>query len=163
MTDRLLQLLIEAQLLTADQAETARKRSERMGQRLENAILDLGLCNEQALYRILAESAGMVLEDLEACPPTPGAAAGVPAKIALEFHCLPLRENNGILTMAVPNPLSHSALDQLRLLLGRRFTLVLATPSQLDKALRSTYGLGMGSLIEARQKNSDDATVTRLV
>ncbi|HEY5649546.1 MAG TPA: type II secretion system protein GspE, partial [Nitrospiria bacterium] len=63
----------------------------------------------------------------------------VPIGFAKRYEFLPLKEENGRVSVAVGNPLNLSELDDIRLLLGRDVKPVLAPPQTVLEGINRLY------------------------
>ncbi|MCQ2402931.1 MAG: Flp pilus assembly complex ATPase component TadA [Lentisphaeria bacterium] len=141
MTALLMQLQTEG-ALTPEQAQAAAKRVQRTGQQPEEAILALGFCTEEKIYRALSRTSRLPLCEASALHSTDEARSKIPQALSQRFQCLPLNLQDGVLTIAFAHPPLPTQLDQLRLLTGVTCRPILAMPSDLDAMLQQSYGLG---------------------
>ncbi len=72
----------------------------------------------------------------------PAVVTALPARLALRYECLPLREVDGTLLVASAKSYSPGELDELRQLLGRPVQVVAAPAAEVAAALRQHYGVG---------------------
>ncbi len=70
------------------------------------------------------------------------AIALVPANVATHYGVMPLGLRNGKLLLAVCDPFDYEKLDELRVLLGVPFEIVLSTREKITAACKKCYGLG---------------------
>ena len=75
----------------------------------------------------------------------------VPERLARRYHVFPLRETDKTITVATANPWDLEAEDALAFAAGRRVTLELATPHDIDEAINAAYSpdRGISSLLAA--------------
>ena len=106
--------------------------------------------------------------------------AKFPARVLLDHHLLPLREEDGAVEIATSRLFDSSGIDELRLATGMDFRPVLAPLSEIDRAMKRLLGIGADTLqtmgeeggirvLEAENDNLDlskaaeDATIIRFV
>ncbi len=120
----------------------ARESTESGEVSLLEALVQGGHIEDQALYRALAvfsEMQFLVPSQLEVAPDLVNA---VPARFATHYGFVPIQERNGTLVIAVSNPLNQHLLDDIRLALKRRIETAVATPDEIERAIKAMYGVG---------------------
>lgn len=124
----------EAQMM--DLLEDARTNGIRFGE----AAIERGLINEDQLMQALAEQHGMRLANLEEAKPQANAIALIPQVQAELSQLVPLRFEDDVLTVAVANPDTLPALDDLRNFMGiRMINAELASPKAVQEAITRFY------------------------
>ena len=123
-------------VITPQQLEAALEAQARDGRtvrrRLGRVLVDAGLCTDGAVAAALADMHGLQVVDLELQIIDPGVARRIPHSIALQHVVLPLTVREGVLRVAVADPVDVVALDDLRMRAqGLRLEVVVAAESQL--------------------------------
>ena len=172
--DYLLELLTEAELITADEIEGFRSELEEKESVVERLINSKRLTEEQ-VARVSAQSASMPFIDLEHTPIAPDMFEQIPDDIAKRFRAVPVFDDGATLTVAIADPLNFEVLDGLPHIIKREINPVCATASAIDLSIRQNYG---GEVIEeedaaaeftvvmedgAEDVTEDDAPIIRLV
>jgi type IV pilus assembly protein PilB len=122
ITPQQLEAALEAQ---ARDARTVRRR-------LGRVLVDAGLVSDGAVAAALADMHGLQVVDLELQIIDPGVARRIPHSIAVQHVVLPLTVREGVLRVAVADPVDVVALDDLRMRAqGLRLEVVVAAESQL--------------------------------
>src|SRR5262245_30229833 len=116
------------------------------GKPLEEAVLAADGVGEEALLRFLAAAFEMPYVDVEKSPPTLELLAKFPARLLLKHHVLPLEERDGSTVLVTSRPSDTAAIDELRLVSGREFSLALAPLSEIDRCLKRLLGVGADTL-----------------
>jgi type II secretory ATPase GspE/PulE/Tfp pilus assembly ATPase PilB-like protein len=147
----LLSSLLEDRVVSANQAEQVRRRVQRTGVSPQKALVDLGYASQEVVYRHLAACHSLPFVSLEGDAVEAEAIRQVPVKVALHYHCVPLRIRSGILSVAFAEPLALRARENLRLLLGLRVQPAIASPGAIRHALKEYYGLGAETVMQLRQ------------
>jgi type IV pilus assembly protein PilB len=140
--------LLEKKILSASQLEEVREICERTGHSVAEVILDLGYAKEEVLLAIIGDEAKAEIVDLDKREISPELLERVPPSIAKIYNLIPLKSENDTLTVAVSEPLSFSALEELRFALGVNIKEALCTRGQLQKALEKYYAAKKESLKE---------------
>ncbi|RME91135.1 MAG: type II/IV secretion system protein, partial [Verrucomicrobia bacterium] len=144
---RITDVLVQRGLVTRDQLEEAVRLQRREGLRLDEALLRLGLLEERQLLEVLSEHLGLKVVDLREAQIDPDVLRAVPAKLVHRKRLLPLRRNNGVLEVATADAFDMSVFDDLRLLTGQNVRPVLAEREEIEKLIKTYYGVG-GDTIE---------------
>jgi len=119
-----------------DILEEARTNGVRVGQ----VALGRGLVNDDQLLQAVAEQAGLQVANLEDEKPSPQAISMVQQTMAEVYKILPLKFENGILTVVMSDPNNLQALDDLRNFLGiQQVQAVLSQPRQIEEAIAKAY------------------------
>jgi type II secretion system protein E len=72
--------------------------------------------------------------------------AKFPARVLLNHHLLPLKEENGVVQIATNRLFDTSGLDELRLATRMDFHPVLAPTSEIDRSIKRLLGIGADTL-----------------
>jgi len=119
-----------------DLLEEARTNGIRIGQ----AALNRGLVNDDQLLQAVAEQSNMRVVNLEDEKPSPQAVLMVQQTMAEVYKLLPLKFENGVLTVVMADPNNLQALDDLRNFLGiGQVEAVLAPQKQIEEAITKAY------------------------
>src|SRR5262249_6132575 len=113
---------------------------------LEEAVLAADGVSEEALLRALAGSFDLPYVDLEKSAPTKEFLSPFPARLLLKHHVLPLEERDGMTTLVTSRPSDSAAIDELRLVCGREFSIALAPLPEIDRCLKRILGVGADTL-----------------
>ncbi|HTL15755.1 MAG TPA: type II/IV secretion system protein, partial [Patescibacteria group bacterium] len=120
--------LLEEGKLTVQQLEQVRRRQRRLNLPQHRAIVDLNFASEEDTWRALAVANHLEFVDPVALDPTRELLEQVPMKFIFHYHLLPVGREDDCLTLAFSEPPRQMEQGNLRLLLGKRFKTVLATP-----------------------------------
>ena len=126
------------QLSAALEAQAADPRGAR--RRLGRVLIDLGVVNDGAVAAALADMHGLQVVDLESQILDPGVARRIPQSVATTHVVLPLTAHDGVLRVAVADPVDVVALDDLRMRAGHlRLEVVVAPESQLREKISEVF------------------------
>jgi len=173
-------ILVERGLITEAQLNQATANAVRNGKQLALQLVDEGYIEEEQLLKILAEYYGIKFLNLRDIAIDESAIRSVPARIAVHYSVAPVKLENGVLTLAVNNPLETAAIEDIETNLGFRVERVLACRRDIREALQKYYGVGADTverilsetdrreepMIETSsdlEKMAEDASVIRLV
>ncbi len=98
-----------------------------------------GLCSSADITGALAEQFGIEIVDLEGVDVASSVVAMVPQEQCRENHIMPIDMFDGILTVAISDPLDLQALDNIRFVINCQVQPVLATREAIDAAIERYY------------------------
>jgi type II secretion system protein E len=143
-----------AQLLAADRSD---------GSGVVAVLARLGIVKEEPLLQKLAPILGLTYTPLADAEPDAEAVQKLPARAVYQYGVMPLRLQNGVLTVAVNDPFNTGAADGLRLAAGGPVRLTLSTREDIEKCARKHYGVGAETverMIEDGRYEVDSAEAT---
>ena len=138
LTDRVLDTLVTAGLLTLDQLSAVRAASAD-GTPVAKILLDRGLVTGADVGTALEDELGVPRVDLSSYAPDGEALALVPAAVARARRMLPLFAIEQTLTVAVGDPMDVLSLDAAGAELGLELDPVLSDPAALLGAIAQYY------------------------
>jgi general secretion pathway protein E len=141
LTDRVLDTLVTAGLLTAEQLTTVREAAA-AGTPVGKVLLDRGLVTAADVGTALEDELGVPRVDLSSYAPDDEALALVPGGVAKARRMLPLFAIDQTLTVAVGDPMDVLSLDDVGTELGLELDPVLSDPASLLGAIAQYYPEG---------------------
>src|SRR6266498_2335359 len=141
------QILLEQGLITNEQLERALGEHRSTARSLGRTLIDLGYIRERDLVMALAEQVGLDFVDLSEHQIDPLAASLLPEQLARRYRALPIGERDGKLLVAMSDPANVFALDDIRSITNRDVQPIVATASDVERAI-AKFG-GMGDQVEA--------------
>jgi general secretion pathway protein E/type IV pilus assembly protein PilB len=154
------QILVQQKACTAkdvEEALTARQPGERIGQ----ALVRLGRTGEDAVLAALGRQSAIPVVDLATATVDAELIKTIPLKAVYQRMCLPLKRENGTLTVAIADPLDTRAVDELRLLLDGRVEPVLARAKDIERLLKTHFGVGAETVERMIADGQGDLQVIR--
>ena len=137
---RLGQILVDLGFISDDQLEMLlEEQNQNPGQKIGRIAEDMGLISDEQLIQALAEQFSMQTVDIEGFAPPEEALTAVTDAMAQLYRVVPLQINDGVLTLATSEPQNISTEDELRRFLGVEIRLLVASESQIQKALDKYY------------------------
>lgn len=147
----LLHILQVEKQLTEQQVDQVRRRMRRSQAPVQQAILELGLLNQETVYKALSLSCGLPFVSLDEVEVDDAAIEKVSARVALRYQFVPIKLERGSLQASFANPPNIRDRESLRLLLGLRLEPSISTPNQVSNYLKRIYGLGADKVLQLRQ------------
>jgi type IV pilus assembly protein PilB len=163
-------LLLEANVLDRDRLAKADAAAKARGTSLERTIVALNLADETAVWRTLAKAHGLKFVDPAKFAPQPEALKKVPREQMEQNEALPVLLKDGVLWVAIDDPVKLFVADNLSFLAGCAVQCALMPPQALKDALRKQLSataepkaLRAGGAGGASAAEGDDAPIIRLV
>ncbi len=139
---RLGEALIANGLITQEQLKEAILRQKQTGKRLGEILVSMHLVTERDITEVLARQFNVPFIDLSNYIVDPAIAQLVPEHIAERHKLIPINKVGNKLTVAMADPLDIVAIDDITMMTGLQVKTVVATPSDIEKALQEAYGAG---------------------
>lgn len=142
--------LLEEGKITPQQLEQVHRRQHRLNLPQHRAIVDLNFASEEDTWRALARANNLEFVDPVALDLKRETLELVPIKFIFHYNLLPIGTEEDSLTLAFSEPPRQMELGNLRLVLGKRFKIVLATPSAIHTVIKKNFGLGAETIQRLR-------------
>lgn len=139
-TKRLGQLLIEQGTISTGQLDEVLNRQNQSGGRIGNLLCEMGYLDPILLREALVQQAGLARTSPADLTIDPDVLALIPAEVAMQHRVLPIAVQNGSLRLAMADPFDRNALDEVRLISGKRIERCYANENELMDATRALYG-----------------------
>jgi type IV pilus assembly protein PilB len=149
------QILIELDMITPEQLETALEEHRRTPKSLGRVLIDMGMIKEGDLVRALAEQVGLEFVDLAEHPIDPSATTLLPDALARRYRAIPIGERDGKLLVAMSDPANVYALDDIRTITNRDVQPLVATAADVERAIQKFSG--MDGQVEALASVASDS------
>ena len=121
------QMLVTSGKLDADDLEVALREHHKTGDRLGVVLIKMGMVTEEDVQRTLAEQLQLPFVKLGEHTIRKEVIEKIPAKLVNHYHLVPFEQNDGVMKVAVSDPLDMHMLDDLRLMLKMEVEPVVAT------------------------------------
>jgi CheY-like chemotaxis protein len=131
--------LVRDQIVTGVGLERALQHARSAGIELQDALVSLGLTDEQTAYRTLANAAHLPFADLTALHPSPLAQHLVPISVLRRHEVLPLAVDDKEIRYVTATPYNVEADRAVSMSTGRPTMAMLACRSDLLKALAANF------------------------
>ncbi len=142
------QILIKKGLLAPEQMDEAVALQKAEGLRLDRAIVQLGFLTERQLLEVMSEQLHLPMIELADTIIDPQVLRMLPPKVVYRKRLVPVARQNGTLKVATSDAFDLYAFDDLRLLTGLNIQPVLAPREEIEKIIKSHYGVGGDTLDE---------------
>lgn len=136
---RLGDLMLEVGMLTQEQLETAIDLQNKSGEKLGNVLIKLGYVTEDDIIQVLEFQLGIPHVKLEKYNIDKSAYSCIPESISRRYGLIPIKKENGILTVAMSDPLNVFAIDDLKIYSGFEIQPVIVSHDDVTKAIDRYY------------------------
>ncbi len=138
--------LLQRGILSKPDLDRAVIEQRSSGERIDKVLIRMGLATRQQVLAAVGEQFHMPVVDMTTLDVDAATLATLPSKLVFQQRCVPIRKQNGTLTIATSDPYELTVLDELRLLTGTPIDLVLADEEELQRFIRANYGVGGDTL-----------------
>jgi type IV pilus assembly protein PilB len=135
----LLALVRERELIDDLQMEEVIAEQQRTGKAAGLLLADLGFVDTGKQLQLVADQLATEVVTLGQTDLPPEVVKRVPANIARSFQCLPVAIRNGILQIAVADPLNAQRMDELGFVVKGDIQIVVADPAQIIQGIERYY------------------------
>jgi type IV pilus assembly protein PilB len=141
MSKKLLgEILQERGKVTREQIDEALSRQQETSQLLGHILYDLGVVTERDLQEAWGTQLGREFVDLRQTVLEADLVARLRPDLARRHRALPIREDEGVVVVAMVNPLDVRALGEIANAVGAPVRSVIASADELDAAIDRYYG-----------------------
>jgi type IV pilus assembly protein PilB len=156
------QILKELRLVTESQIQEASAIQRQRGGALGTILVNLNYVTEQEVLKALGVQAGMEVVDLDSTDIPDEIIARVTPSVATVYRVVPAAFENGVLTIAMADPLNVKTLDDLRFLLDADIQGAVSDEGAVARALDRYYA-GVQESVESLLSELDDGTMADFV
>ncbi len=142
------EILLDKGLLTTQQNEEAQALQKAEGLRLDRALIQLGLLSEKQLLEVMSEHLHLPMVNLEEIQFEPELLRSLPARVVYRKRLVPVKRFNGTLQVATSDAFDLYSFDEIKLMTGLNIQPVLAPKEDIEKVIKTHYGLGGDTLDE---------------
>ncbi len=142
MNDRIGELLVQKNLLSAEQLERARNESKLAGTRIGAQLTKLGFIEEEKLADFVSQQYNVPSINLDEFEIDEAVIKLVPEDVAMKHLILPVNRAGSTLIVAIADPANIFAIDDLKFLTGYDVEVVVAAEESIRRAIDRYYDQG---------------------
>jgi len=137
------QILVEQGYILPEQLNLALKEQTVTNLRIGEILVKNGWISEKDLAEAISKQTNLPFVSLSMFRPMEEAIDAIPENMARRLEVVPLsiNENSNKLTIAVSDPFNILALDEIRMITGMDVDVVIATLSDIKRAIETLYAL----------------------
>jgi type IV pilus assembly protein PilB len=140
ISNPLLSLVKEQGLIDDLQYEEVATELKRSGAPVFQLLQDFGIMKLEDILHAMASNLGTEVVSLRDREFSPDLLKTIPANVARMYHCMPVALNNGMLQVALADPLDPAHADEIGFASKRDVQVVVADPAEIEKAVDRYYG-----------------------
>jgi len=133
------EILVEFGFLSLDNLHKALAKQKSTGKKIGELLVSEGFITETDLLQVLEFQLGIPHVRLEQFKIDKATCFLVPESFARRHKVIPISEKNGVLTLAMEDPLNMIAIDDIKLFTGMEIQPVIATSDDINKAIDKNY------------------------
>jgi type IV pilus assembly protein PilB len=156
LNERIGELLVKENLLSAEQLLKAREEAATKGRRLGAQITELGFLDENDLTEFVAKQYGVPSINLEDFAIESDVIALIPEEVANKHNVVPVNRAGSTLILATADPSNIFALDDIKFLTGYNIQPVVASEEAIRQAIESYYAEPEEDLLDEVMADFDD-------
>lgn len=142
------QLLIDLGKITEDQLGKGLIEQKKLRQPLGSTLVKLGFITEEEILKALAHQLDLPYVKLQDNNIDPQVIKKIPSRFVCYYKFVPLKEKDGVLTIAIDDPLDIKRLDEIKLTLKQPINPVISSLEDIMAAIREYYGVGAETVEE---------------
>ncbi len=139
LNERIGELLVRENLLSAEQLKKAQREASAKGNRLGAQITQLGFLEESELTEFVAKQYGVPSIDLDEFEVDPEVVALIPEDVAIKHGVVPVNRAGSTLILATADPSNIFALDDIKFLTGYNIQAVVASEEAIKRGIEKYY------------------------
>jgi type IV pilus assembly protein PilB len=163
--ETLLQLLLDQHVLSKEQAEKVLKEQERTGNSVHRVVLAEGMVQEDDLLVLIASHLGTSVIKLAEREIPEDLIKSIPASVARMYNVIPISADSNSVVLAISHLLGPEVVDEIRFVLTKDVTFVLAREDDVKKLVNSFYGedsTSMNAMLSALESDIETGGVIEL-
>lgn len=141
-------LLVEQGVISPLQLDEALQRQRLTGDMLGRVLVTMGYCEEQDIIEALGVQSGMERVDLTKIKIQENVIRRLTPDVARFYSVIPIRENNGVLTVAMADPLNLQVLDDIQQITGLEVRGAVSNAHDVSASWKTNYSFETDSIHE---------------
>ncbi|HOI74675.1 MAG TPA: GspE/PulE family protein [Syntrophales bacterium] len=157
------ELLVENNILTAEQLATALAAHKRTGMKLGQYLIRQGIVNESQVIDVLSRQLKIEQYRPDQYPVEPALSSQIPSDFAQKNQVIPLRKRGRLLTVALTDPLDINVLDSLEVMTNSEVEPVICSEREYNQLFNNVYGsqTGLSTVLETIDTESEEIQAER--
>ena len=151
--------LVEAKVISSENLTQALEIQQGEGGRLGSIFVRMGVLSEPTLLEFLSQHYGVPTIELSTCSIDDHLRELLPLEVVQQHLVVPVKKTASRITLAMVDPTNSSLLDELRFRTGLHITPMVATESDIRKAIRQMYELSQNRFFSKNGMESELGTV----
>jgi len=132
-------LLVNSELISAEQLEDVRVATENSGKNFAGELARLGYVEETHLVEFLSEHYGVPSLDLDEVQVEEEVISMIPRDVAERHSVIPIQQEGSTIVVAMSDPSNIYAMDDIKFLTGFNVEVVVSSETNIQSALDTYY------------------------
>lgn len=145
------EVLVDQGVISPLELDEALQRQRLTGEMMGRVLVDMGLCEEQDVIEALGLQAGMERIDLAKFTVKEEVLRKITPDIAKFYNIVPVRISDGVLTIAMADPLNIGVIDDLHQIIGMPVTAAISNQQDVATFIRKNYAYETDSIEDTLQ------------
>jgi type IV pilus assembly protein PilB len=163
LKERLQEILIRDQVITAEDLNKALEEQKKFGGELSKILVKLNLISEEQLTNLLSEGLGLPLMNISRLKIPEEIVKLIPQDVAAKYRILPIAKIGDNLTLAMADPLDIFAIDNVKAITGLAINPVVSRAKDIVQAISNYYSTDTNTTFEQIIKDIKDTGDLELV
>jgi type IV pilus assembly protein PilB len=155
LSDRIGELLVQKNMLSAEQLQRAKEEARLSGTRVGLQLTKLGYMEEEDLASAISEQFGVPAINLDEFEVDSDVIRLIPEDVAVKHIIVPINRAGSTLILATSDPSNIFAIDDVKFLTGYNVEVVVAAEEAIRRAIEKYYDTG-SSLEDVMSDFNDD-------
>lgn len=148
-------ILRKKNLLTDEQVSEVKLEHINTGRDVKAILVERGLVKEKELIQAQAELLDIPFIELASVGLSPDILSKIPESVARHYLLLPFIEENGILSVAMKDPMDLQLIEFIETKTGNKVKPFMAQPSEIERMINEGYSVGMEKEVRAALRESE--------
>jgi type IV pilus assembly protein PilB len=144
LSERLGELLVKRNYITADQLKKVLEEQKLKGGRLESNLIRLGYVKEDELLSFLSAQYRVPAVKVSKMEINPNVIKLIPSSTSKKYFIIPVNRVGPKLTLAMADPSNIVVIDEIKFMTGFNVEAVVASETEIIDAIKKYYGGGGG-------------------
>jgi len=142
------ELLLSKKVISLEQLNSALARQKKSNLRIGEELIRSGVATEESILLALAEQMNIPFVHLRGIDIETFVIDKVPARYITHYNFIPIAEQDGLLQIALSDPLDLYTIDEIKLILKQQVKVCLATSFEINEAIKRYYGVGAKTMAQ---------------
>src|SRR6266404_1263365 len=161
ISNPLLSLIKEQSLIDDLQYEEVLAEFKRSGKPVIQILQDFGVMDLDTILQIIADNMGTQLVSFRGRECAQELVRSISAHTARMYQCMPMNLVNSTLQVALVDPMNPARIDELGFIVKKDIQLVVADPTQIEKAIEKYYPEDSESVSDILKALGADAEIAK--
>ena len=139
-------ILVKSGKLNPEDLEIAIMEHKKTGTRLGEVLVKMSFVSENDVQQALSKQLNIPFIRLGGIEIDKSILERVPAKLVTHYNIFPIEQKNGVLKIAMTDPLDLHTLDNVRMHLKLDIEPVISTSEDIKEAIQKYYGIGADTI-----------------